>query len=259
MNIGGPKITLLASDHPQMAHRTTSGPFFTLNPLCLWPPYTPLTSCKFKKRKGGSQKLAFLAPLMLDFSRGGSWPALGHYQDEKKPHRTLAGNIASRYRSKAEALSWPDPVQRFGHWIQTQGWWSVGQDKAFRQRTLKQVREVGLEVVLRICPIDKRRLGLGLVQMYPHRTVWARSLLSMLPVEFQSPSSPFCSVALWWRGLTALSNRRVCSSLIDVGRVSSANVSCLQTHAPGLPPWMAETFQFVAKHPELVPPGVPVK
>eukprot|EP00983_Pelagomonas_calceolata_P090556 1157437-Pelagomonas_calceolata.AAC.10 len=67
MKIGGPQITLLASDHPQMAHSSTPGPFFIPNLLCLRPPYTPLTPCIFKKRKGGSQKLTFLALLVQDF------------------------------------------------------------------------------------------------------------------------------------------------------------------------------------------------
>eukprot|EP00983_Pelagomonas_calceolata_P002705 90301-Pelagomonas_calceolata.AAC.1 len=67
MEVGGPQITLLAPDHPQMAHSSTSGPSFTPNLLCVRAPYTPLTSYIFKKRKGGSQKSTFLAPLVLDF------------------------------------------------------------------------------------------------------------------------------------------------------------------------------------------------
>jgi len=123
----------------------------------------------------------------------GSQPVLVECMSYRSGHHSTSDD-SSRYRSKAEALSWPDPVQRFGHWIQTQGWWSVGQDKAFRQRTLKQISQA---------------LSEAAVQPKP-----------------------------------ALSNL-----FTDV----------YAQHPPNLQEQMAETFQFVAKHPELVPPGVPVK
>eukprot|EP00983_Pelagomonas_calceolata_P062190 1147168-Pelagomonas_calceolata.AAC.2 len=59
-------LALLASDHPKMTHSSTPGPFFTPRFLCLWPLYTLLTSCIFRKSEEGSQKLIFLAPFLLE-------------------------------------------------------------------------------------------------------------------------------------------------------------------------------------------------
>eukprot|EP00983_Pelagomonas_calceolata_P000791 28622-Pelagomonas_calceolata.AAC.2 len=70
MKIGGPQITLLASDHPQMAHSSNLGPFFTSIHLYLLPSYIMLTSCTFRFRKGGGQELTYLAPFVLQFLEG---------------------------------------------------------------------------------------------------------------------------------------------------------------------------------------------
>eukprot|EP00983_Pelagomonas_calceolata_P042677 1138602-Pelagomonas_calceolata.AAC.2 len=50
------------------------------------------------------------------------------------------------------------------------------------------------------------------------------SLVYIELVELPDPHYSLLFVASWWRGLTALLSQCVSSSLIDVGRVSSAYV-----------------------------------
>eukprot|EP00983_Pelagomonas_calceolata_P028471 891450-Pelagomonas_calceolata.AAC.2 len=75
MEIGGPQIALLASDHAKRAHRSTLGPLFTTKTRHILPPFTTLVSFTFKKSKRGGQNLTFLALLVLDFIREmlGKW------------------------------------------------------------------------------------------------------------------------------------------------------------------------------------------
>eukprot|EP00983_Pelagomonas_calceolata_P016039 507802-Pelagomonas_calceolata.AAC.5 len=68
MKNGGPHITLLASDHPKLAHSSTLRPFLiTRNMLLVSIYYASILS--FKERKGG-QNLNSLAHVVLDFLKG---------------------------------------------------------------------------------------------------------------------------------------------------------------------------------------------
>eukprot|EP00983_Pelagomonas_calceolata_P115207 1160173-Pelagomonas_calceolata.AAC.1 len=55
--IRGPRITLLASDHPKTAHSSTLGPVFTPQTI-------------FKQRKEESQRTTLLESQVLDFLEG---------------------------------------------------------------------------------------------------------------------------------------------------------------------------------------------
>ncbi|KAF5832252.1 thiamine diphosphate-binding protein [Dunaliella salina] len=122
----------------------------------------------------------------------GCQPILVECLSYRSGHHSTSDD-SSRYRSNFEALSYPCPVRRFGHWIQSKGWWSDEEEEALRKHTRKQISQALSEAASQ----PKPDLSNLFTDVYAQVT-------------------------------------------------------------PNLQEQMAETLQFVAKHPGMVPPGVPI-
>jgi len=86
VKIEWPQITPLASDHPKRPHSyTLLGPFYIPKTWHSCPPYTLISSCIFKSRVEGSQKLTFLAPIRLMFSKGNGCNSVSHQPLDRFP------------------------------------------------------------------------------------------------------------------------------------------------------------------------------